>query len=57
MGLYHNYYLLIFSNSLASLAIMNVTYHPGLNFPVVYVELLNRIQFMSFNEIKADCLK
>jgi len=35
---------------------MNVTYHSGLNFPAVYVELLNRIQFMSFNETKADRL-
>lgn len=35
---------------------MNVTYHPGLNFPAVYEELLNRSQFMSFNEIKADHL-
>lgn len=54
MGQYHNYYLLIFSNSLASLAIMNVTYHSGLNFAAVYVELLNRIQFMSFNDHLSD---
>jgi hypothetical protein len=29
-------------------------YHSGLNFPAVYVELLNRTQFMSFNDHQSD---